>query len=220
MPLSPTLEAEFDKPSFIAFCAVEIGLPDGPLRLLDGAGETEIFGHTFRGEDDTYGVLSAGEGFSDGVESEAPSLKLELLPPSNTATAVLADPAAQGSPVYIWIGAIDPITGLPVDDPELVFLGQVDVPTVLIRQNTRALQLDVVSSFEQFFAQDEGVRLNGPWHQSIWPGELGLSFAVGVQQQLPWGSDAPRPVMVSDKGSTGGPTADDAVKAALRRFFG
>ena len=46
---------------------------------------------------------------------------------------MLADPKAQGGQVSLWVGALDPITGLPVATPDLRFLGEIDVPTLVAR---------------------------------------------------------------------------------------
>lgn len=196
--LATALDAELQKDAPLAFLAVEILFPSYSLRLLDGAAQLTLFGHTFTGRDATYGTVGSMERLEDGTDNTAPTLRLELLVPSNTATAVLASPAAQGSQVSVWMGCVDPADGSVIADPYLVFLGELDVPTVRIEQNYKSLQFDIGSAFERFFDQDEGVRLNGPWHASVWPGELGLEFVTSVQQALPWGSDAPRPVMITD----------------------
>ncbi len=108
-----------------------------------------------------------------------------------------------------------------IADPYLVFLGELDVPTVMIGKNKKTLQYDVVSSFERFFDQDEGARLNGPWHNSIWPGELGLQYVVSIQQNLPWGQDAPRPVLITDMTPATSPGGiPSAVLAAYARASG
>ena len=196
--LTSALDTALQADSPLMFGAVEILLPSYSLRLLDGAGFATLFGNSFVGRDATYGTLGSVEAFSDGLDNTAPAVRITLNPPTNAAMATLAAPGTQGGQVSIWIGAIDRATGLVIPDPYLMFIGQLDVPTVQIGANKRSLQYDVVSAFERFFDQDEGVRLNGPWHASIWPGELGLQYVVDVQQSLPWGSDSPRPVLVTD----------------------
>lgn len=213
--LSTGLDTELAKPAALVFGAVEILLPGYSLRLVDGAGHCVIGGNAYVGRDATYGVLGAVESMSDGVDNSAPMVRITLLPPSNTATATLADPAAQGSKVTIWFGAIDPSTGLVIADPDLIGVYELDVPIVEVKRNSRALQYDCVSAFERMFDQDEGVKLNGPWHASIWPGELGLQYTTSVLQQLPWGQDAPRPVLITDI-----PVAVSPGAAALARFGG
>lgn len=196
--LSPEFDAALQLPGAVLFAAIEILFPDFALRLVDGAGFVEFGGHTFVGQDATYGALGGVTDFTDGVDDEAPSLTLTLLPPTNEAMAAMAAPTVQGSQFTLWVGAVDPSTGAVIGDPDLCFIGETDVPTRKIGQNATSLELTVVSIFDRFFDQDEGARLNNGFHQSIWPGELGFEFIPKVTQQMPWGSDAPRPSMVTD----------------------
>ena len=124
-------------------------------------------------------------------------MTLTLLPPTTTAAAALARADVQGSSVMLWLGLLNPLTGLLVDDPELVFLGEIDVPTLRVGKGTRAIDYAVVSFEDRTFDDDEGFRLNDGFHQTVWPGEQGLVFLPYVGDQMPWGSDAPRPVNVT-----------------------
>ena len=196
--LAHDLDLELAKVGVTVFGAVEIVLPSHTLRLLDGAGRAVINGSLYTGRDATYGVLASVDTIGDGIDDSAPAARITLMPPSETATAILADPAAQGGQVTLLFGAIDAATGLVIADPYVVFVGELDVATVMVDQNERSLQYDVVSVFERLFDQDEGVRLNGPWHASIWPGELGLQYVSAIQQQMPWGADGPRPTLITD----------------------
>ena len=195
---SSAMDAAAQQPAATWVAAIEILFPGFSLRLLDGAGQLQLLGNTFVGADATYGALHSIDAFSDGVGDDAPTIKVTLLPPSNISMATLAAAASQGSQVSLWVGLINPITGLLVSDPDLRFIGQTDVPTIQVDKNSKTLEITCISSFEQFFRDDEGVRLSDAWHQSIWPGELGLQFVSGVQIALPWGTDAPRPTLVTD----------------------
>ena len=197
MPLSPAFTAELAKPALILFGAVEIVLP-GPtyVRLLDGAGTVTFGGRTFVGRDATFGVLGGVSEFADGLEDQAPSLTLTLLPPDNSAMAALAAATAQGSAVSLWVGALDAVTGQVIADPDLVFVGETDVPTQKVSEGQRELDLTVISIFDRFLETDEGERLNTGFHQSIWPGEKGLEFVSFVRNQPIWGADAPKNVLV------------------------
>lgn len=196
--LSTAFDSALQQPGVVLFVAVEILLPGYNLRLLDGAGVVTFDSKTFVGRDATYGALGAATDYGDGVDDEAPSLTLTVLPPTNAAMADLADPTAQGSQVSVWVGALDPATGMVIGDPDLAFIGETDVPTRKVSQGSAALELTIVSVFDRFFDQNEGERLNNGFHQSVWAGELGLEFVSAVQRQMPWGSDAPRPALVTD----------------------
>ncbi|MEI9964373.1 MAG: hypothetical protein WDM92_06375 [Caulobacteraceae bacterium] len=197
--LDPTLDTALRGAAPLAFVAVQIDLPAATVRLLDGAGTITIDGQAFLGRDDTYGALGAIEAIEDGQGDDAPQVQVTLYVPSNTATADLGAPDAQGSPVRIWLGAADPATGAALGEPQLIFAGEVDTATIEIDQNSKDLTYQCVSGFERLFTADEGVRLNSVWHESIWPGELGLEYVANVQQTMPWGQDGQRPALIVDR---------------------
>lgn len=193
--LSAGMDAELAKPAFTMFGAVEIELPDGTPRLLDGSGYVWMNGEAFTGRDATFGVLGGITDYTDGVDGEAPSLTLTMLPPSNAAMASIAAPAAQGSPVRFWTATLDRQSGEVIDDPVLCFVGMTDVPTQEVDMNTRSLDVTVVSVFDQFFDDDEWIRLNPGFQGSVWPGEVGLEYVPQVRDQMPWGMDAAAPAV-------------------------
>ena len=206
MSLSAGMLSALQGAQALAFMAVEITLPGQTLRLLDGAGEISISGQTFVGGDPTFGVLQAVETFSDGIGNEAPAMRITIIPPTNTASATLASPTAQGGAVRVMVGAANLATGALIADPYLLFVGEIDQGVLNVGKGQRSLVLDCVSAWDRFFEDDEGVRLTHRWHQSVWPGEMGLEFVTEADRQLPWGADAPTPAVVRQS-SNGGQTA-------------
>ncbi len=196
--LSIGLEAALGRDAPLVFVAVEIATGGPPLRLLDASAEVTFMGRTFRGEDPEYGVLDGLPTISDGVGDEAPSFDLVIQAPSTAAAARLTSPAMQGQSVLVWFGAINPLSGAVDGEPFLAFAGDVDVGTLKAGEGTRAVVLECTSIWDRFFEDWEGVRLTNAFHQSVWPGELGLEFVTDVSRSLPWGSDSPRPDVVRD----------------------
>lgn len=184
------------------FGAVEIVLPGKTIRLLDGAGAVSFGGSVFTGDDPIYGVLGAITDLTDGTGDEVPAISLTLLPPNDTAAATLAAATMQGAAVKLWLGVLDPATGLVVPDPYLAFLGEVDVPTIKSGSSGREVDYEIVSVMERLFEDDEGTRLADGFHQSIWPGETGLAAVTGIEQPVYWGVDPPPGAVVG--GSSGG----------------
>ena len=185
--LTVAFDAALAGSSPTVFGAVAIALPGGNVNLLDGAGVLSFGGRTYVGRDATYGTLAAIENLTDGTGDEAPALSITLLPASDAAAASLAAPTMQGSQVLIHIGAVDPATGAVIPDPQLLFIGELDVPKIVLKANARELEYEVVSVFERFFQDDEGARLAPGYHKSIWPGELGLDDVTGVARTYFWG---------------------------------
>ena len=93
----------------------------------------------------------------------------------------------QNSPVSIWLGVVDPASGLVVGEPLLVFAGTADVPMLTVDNNQYTLELEISSVFEAFFLTDDGVALSDTFHQMLWPGETGLADATGVLRMIYWG---------------------------------
>jgi hypothetical protein len=210
---TPEMEAALAAPTATVFGAVEILLPGYAIRLLDGAGQVTFGGHVFTGIDPTFGAIQSMDVINDGTGDEAPAVSLTLIPSGDAAAATLASATMQGSQVSLWIGAVDAVSGLVIPDPMLVFLGALDVPVITSSSEGRTLEFSVVSAFEKFFADDEGVRLSDTFHQSIWPGETGLAGVTGVDKKIYWGVQAPASSI--SYGPFGGRSFGDAVNAAF-----
>ena len=202
--LTPALDAELRKDIPVVFGAVAIDLPDTSVNLLDGAGTLSFGGRIFVGEDATYGTISEVEDLTDGTGDSAPAFSMTLLPSGDAAAAALAAPGMQGSPVYVWVGAVNPATGQPVPDPHLIFMGELDVPTLQSEENARRLTYEVVSVFERLFEDDESARLSSGFHRSIFPNEAGMDGVTGVAETVYWGVQAPASNVVSPLVAFGG----------------
>jgi hypothetical protein len=50
---------------------------------------------------------------------------------------------------------------------------------------------------------DEGVRASNGYHQSVWPGELGLEYMTGTDKNLYWGAKRPVGSYTARSGSAG-----------------
>jgi hypothetical protein len=172
------------------FAAIAMDLPARNVRLLAHAGHVEFGGDEYLPEDPVIGVFSAIEDMTDGIGSEAPSIMLTFMPPTDAAAADLSSPALQGSPVRIYLGAVDPTTGAVIDVVKLRD-GLLDVPTIKLNRQGRTVDYEVTSVFEDFMVADDGANLSDGFHQYLWPGELGCVFLTYVAHQLYWGQEAP-----------------------------
>jgi hypothetical protein len=202
--LTPQLDAALGQSTVCIFGAIRIELPSHRLCLIDGAGTLSFGGDTYVGRDATFGVLETIDNLADGVGEEAPRIEIGLIPASDAGAATLSAANMQGSPVYIYIGALDLATGLVVPDPYLLFVGELDVPKLTSSREGRRLSYEVASVFERLFTDDEGVRLSPSWHKSVWPGETGLDEVTGVEDTIYWGVQAPQGAIVYGGGFGGG----------------
>lgn len=188
------------------FGALEINLPDRDIRLLDGSAAITFGGNTYTGSDDDYGTLHAIQSFDDGMGDTAPRLNMSLYPATTLAAEAMLDPAAQGSRIRVWLGAFIRETGAAVEDPILLFDGEIDQGALKLAKGRRILEYECAGGFERFFENQEGARLSPGFHKSVWPGETGLDNVTGVQQTIYWGSQPPKGTV--SYGSAGGGGSD------------
>ena len=188
--LSPGLAAALEQDRVLLVGAIEMVLPSHTVRLLDGSGQVMIGGHLYSGRDAAWGVVDSVKGITESTGDTAPAITLGMIPASDTALADMLDPALQGSAVTVMLCAVSPITGTVLGDPYVLFLGELDVPTLKGGERDRRVEIKVTSVAERFFALEEGRRLSSSFHQSVWPGELGMDFVTGVEVTIPWGQKA------------------------------
>lgn len=173
----------------LVFGAVRIELPDTTLRLLDAPGALQpIEGEQYVARDADWGVLDTIKGLADNGSDSVQSVTIGMIPSGALGLDAMLDPALQGSPVRVLIGAADMATGAVFGTYDL-FTGEVDVPTPTWNANDIRVEFKCSGIGERLFAVEEGKRLSDAHHQSVWPGELGLAFVTGVENWVPWGQN-------------------------------
>ena len=206
--MDPTLKNALAQSAVVLFGAVNIQLPSYDLRLLDGAAVVVAEGVTYAGLDPSFGSIGDLSELSEETGDAAPEITVTINPPDLAASAALANPLNQGSTIRVLAGAVDPITGLTIGQPETLFLGEIDVPTINVDQSgARTVEITAVSVFERLFEVEEGQRASNGWHQSIWPGERGLEFMTGTNVNLYWGVKPPKGSGLSKGGSLWSPNS-------------
>ena len=191
--MDASLKNALAQPAPLLFGAIKIELPGYTLRLLDGSAVLQMGSEIYAGLDATFGTLGGISDLSEEIGDNAPEVTVTLMPPDVSATAVLSHPNMQGSVATIMVGAVDAATGAVIGAPEILFLGEIDVPTIGIDESgARTVEFTIVSVFERLFETEEGQRASNGWHQSIWPGELGLEFMTGTDVNLYWGVKPPK----------------------------
>ncbi|WP_289145001.1 hypothetical protein [uncultured Sphingobium sp.] len=191
-------------PAPLLFGALKIELPDYTLRLLDGSAVLQIGSEIYRGQDSTFGTIAALSEMDEDMEDSAPEVTVTLFPPDVSAAAVLSHPNMQGSVATIMVGAVNSASGAVIGTPEILFLGEIDVPVIGVSERgERTVEFSIVSVFERLFEVEEGQRASNGWHQSIWPGELGLEYMTGTDVNLYWGVKPPKGRMTSRTGISG-----------------
>lgn len=189
------------------FIAVRIELNSGTIiNLIDGRGfvtfPVDGTPVTFKGSDPIYGSLATASSIEERVADQAPRFSFTLFPPNETALGSLMQPTQQGSRVRVWWGLVNEDTGVVIGT-EVIWTGRYDTCKANAGPNQLGAEIDTVSAFDRMFVAEEGARLNGVWHKSIWPGETGLDYVYNAQQSIYWGSEAPAKAAVSSGGGGG-----------------
>ncbi len=191
------MTAAFNQPSFIKATLVRFDMPGGAICLTDGgfvpfdAGEGEGV-ELYIGRHPVYGVLNSVGSIKDGAEATTTRIDISILPASADAAAALAAPTTQGVRVQWWEGVIHPEDGQLVDTPELKFDGEIDKPRFQV-SDTWLLTLECGTQAERQLEPNADWRLNDAFHQTIWPGELGLIYVDGVTRKKEWRSRPENP---------------------------
>lgn len=193
--VDPILTSALGQPITGMFVGLKLDLTSTVLGrtvcLLDGAGRIVHGTDVYTGIDDAFGTIDSVEEISDGSGESAPELVISLFPNSASTTATIANPAMQNCLAKVITGSFDLTTGLVIGEPEIKFLGQIDVPTLTLSQGVRRVEISIVSVFERLFENDDAVRASDGYHQSVWPGELGFEYMTGTDKNLYWGAKPP-----------------------------
>lgn len=195
MSYDPTLKSALDQTIANFFVAIEIIHPFKTIRLLDGLGYLNVNGDIFVGVDEEVGALGGIEVEAEGTGDEAPEMSIMLNQVSSDIAIELCKPNSQGSQISMWVGSFDTFTGQAIGEPYLWFLGEIDVPTYAISEESASVTFSCNSVFEVFFETDDGMRLNDSFHQSVWPGELGFQYVTDVTINMPWGQSGAKPTL-------------------------
>ena len=195
--MDATLKAALQARSVTTFSAVEMILPGDPgatVRLCSG-GIVAFDSMTFSGLDPVWGSLERAETVRDGVESTRTTGRASFLIPNDDALALLLNINAQGAPISMWQGAVSRETGLAAGNTaDLLFEGVIDTGTLLIDQDTRQAIITCTTRSEYQQYAGEEWRISDAFHQSIWPGEIGLAY-YNRPDRVFWRTEAPRGVI-------------------------
>lgn len=162
---------------------------DFTLRLTTG-GFLVWGAELFLQRDPTYGTLGDLPIFEDGVDSQTTRADFTLYPSSHDAMVALANRKHQRALVEVFDAAVDPDTGLMIGEPDVLFRGEYDFARYVIG-SSEELVIECGTEEARLNEPNEDRRLSHPFHQSVWPGELGLIYVTGVGRKIYWRASEP-----------------------------
>lgn len=142
-------------------------------------------GQRYTARDAVYGVLGDLPTFDDGIDNQTTRADITILPPSYEALAAMANPQHQGTLLQVWEADVDPLTGLLIGTPDPLFRGIVDFPRLVVGPQ---MELVIECGTEEALLNEpnQDRRLSNAFHQSVWPGELGLEYVTGLGRKIYW----------------------------------
>lgn len=193
----------------------KIILPARTLYLCD-SGMVRWGAETYLADDYEFGGIGGFALQADGVGEIAPGGTISFVPVSGVAAATLSHPSYQGSKIKIWVAEVSDATGLVVGTPTMLFDGLLRLTTIRSNRASRRVEMEFSSTADRLLQRNRGNVCSDRFHQSIWPGELGMANATGAPTTRAFGIDAPARGTVS--GSGGGGSAS-RVDEQRRVFF-
>jgi hypothetical protein len=174
----------------ITLCGlIKIEFP-GYTALISDGGFVTYAGDTYQSEDPQFGVVSGFE-INGTSPDQAPGGKITFLTPNAAAAALLVAPGFQTSKLSIWLAEVNEATATVIGTPTVLTLAQLDRGVISETMRSREVALEFVSFGERLMTINEGNSLNGTFHKRMFPGELGLDNAIGMNTTVAWGADAP-----------------------------
>jgi hypothetical protein len=172
--------AALDDPVIRLFTAVRLVMVSRTVRLLEGGG-TVVFGSaTYSGSDAELGSIAATTEISDEIAAEETGWGMVLAGTTTTGLDELIAATYTGR-VTVWQGLVNDATGAVVGEPDQIFDGYLEPVREGHSLGQYAVSLDFSSTWMKLLKANEGQRLNGPFHELAWPGELGLEYTHGLK---------------------------------------
>lgn len=178
-------------------------LPGHTILQCDG-GVVTWGGDTYTAEDSNFGVIQAVEEAEESIGDEAPGGKLTFLPKDAAAATTLSSPTYQNSRMRFYFAEVTASTGAVTGTPILVGDMRLDTTVLRFPKSGRLLDIEFITSAERLMNVEDGNVLSPRFHKKVWPGELGLDNATGVELTKAFGVEGPPRGSVNVGSSSGG----------------
>lgn len=190
--MDSALKSALSAPIVKIFTAFRFEFGGNVYCVLEGEGSVTFGGETYSAKPSGFGAIKAVEYPNESANDESPVMTIVVMPNSVSDAISMSGSNAQGTPVKAYLGAVNPVTNAVIGVPELLFNGVIESSTTEYGEygsETCNVTFDITSALELFFADDDGVRLNGTHHRSVWPSELGLDYISEIGIPIEWGKN-------------------------------
>ncbi len=184
--MDSALATALQRPQLRGFFWMVLDIPAGPggvpaartVRLVDGDAQLTIDGQVFTGRDSRIGTINSMSAVENGVSSEEAGHTIGFQGWTLDGLADLR--RTRGSQVTTGIGVVSEATGLVIG-VETIFVGNRETMALQAQAGQESIQVAFASVWSRLLKSNEGHRLNGPYHEQAWPGELGLEWTQGLR---------------------------------------
>lgn len=156
--------------------------PDGIVRIWTGSQSISWGGHTWTGAGAllaTSAVEETNDVVATGITVSLSGVPLDLI-------SLAISSVRQGAPGRLWLGFFDPDWAL-LADPELVFAGLLDVPTISEDGETATISVTYESQLIDLQRPREW-RYTHESQQQFFAGDRGFEYITSIQDlDLKWG---------------------------------
>ena len=183
--LSSGYQAEVGRSTIYPVLFVELEFDDEFVRMWSGMGHLNWDGKAWTGVGTLLGIDPIQE--TNELQAVGTQVSLSGVESANLGLALTKD--YQGRPARIWLGFFDG-NGAVMADPYLLFEGKMDQMPIDEQGGTSTISVTVESHLRDL-QRSRVRRFTNEDQQQEFPGDKGLEFVAGIQNQpITWGQGA------------------------------
>ena len=177
---------DLEQPVYCPFNAERIDLPGYTVRFWTGVGDIVMLGQTWTGAGE-LGSVGTVEG---SMQSVSPQFTCELTGLDPNLMDELQDYLVRGSQITAYFNLLDRETGQPAADPDIIFTGRVDQPTIRIsdKDGTIGAEVQCIGALEWAMRKTTG-RWIPAQQEGVWVGDLYCEYTDDGYLDFPWGDE-------------------------------
>ncbi len=180
--------AELTARRSIPFYLFEADLTSGPVRNCSLSRDVVFQGNTFTGN----GHFVSFEALEETAQLQVKRVKVTLSGIDQTWVSLVLAEAIRivGREIRIWLGAISESTGTLIQDPFLLFAGEMDRPVISDEPGPGGSTFVTVeaTNFLADWDRPRGRRTNNQDSQLHFPGDRSFEFIDQIDKQQKWGA--------------------------------
>lgn len=174
----PALLAEISASKLSPVFLIEGLFDSGPLRIWNGLGDLTAMGNMFTGAGTLLGLSECEE--TTDLQANGFTVTVTGLP--STMISIALQEPYQGRVCNIYLGAINPDTGMMISDPVMLFSGFMDVMEITDAADTASIAISIENK-SIILNRTKEKRYTAETLKSDFADDLGLDFVTQMQDK-------------------------------------